>query len=145
MTLAFVLDPMLIYSSIWCTGTLSMKGRWPNTPLILFPQRPDCKSPSGQLVSFFHRIIAHRLTRISAIFAISFFWFGWTSFPSISIWAPLLSGLAFGWSVVWIFVSSSRPPRYPRLTLQSVGYVQLYHRCIPISCSIRTCRVNRMA
>lgn len=40
----------------------------------------------------------------SPIFALAFFWFGWTSYPSISLWAPLLSGLAMGFSVVWIFL-----------------------------------------
>lgn len=39
------------------------------------------------------------------IFALSFFWFGWTSYPSISFWAPMLAGLAMGFSVVFIFVS----------------------------------------
>ncbi|KAH8108013.1 MFS general substrate transporter [Cristinia sonorae] len=41
----------------------------------------------------------------SPIFAISFFWFGWTSYPSISFWAPMLAGLAIGFSTVWIFLS----------------------------------------
>lgn len=36
---------------------------------------------------------------------ISFFWFGWTSFPNISLWAPLLSGYIMGISVIFIFVS----------------------------------------
>lgn len=39
------------------------------------------------------------------IFAVGFFWFGWTSFPSVSYWAPLLSGLAFGISLMFLFVS----------------------------------------
>lgn len=39
------------------------------------------------------------------IFAVGFFWFGWTSFPSVSYWAPLLSGLAFGVSLMFLFVS----------------------------------------
>lgn len=39
------------------------------------------------------------------IFAISFFWFGWTSYPSISYWVPLLSGGAMGFSIVWIFLA----------------------------------------
>jgi len=39
------------------------------------------------------------------LFAISFFWFGWTSYPSISFWAPALSGLFMGCSVVWIFLA----------------------------------------
>ncbi|KAI5990857.1 MFS general substrate transporter [Pisolithus orientalis] len=38
-------------------------------------------------------------------FAIAFFWFAWTSYPSISIWAPLMSGLLVGWGVCWIFLS----------------------------------------
>lgn len=38
------------------------------------------------------------------LFAISFFWFGWTSFPSISLWAPLMAGLVMGFSIVLIFL-----------------------------------------
>ncbi|KAI0094961.1 MFS general substrate transporter [Irpex rosettiformis] len=37
-------------------------------------------------------------------FAISFFWFGWTSYPSISFWAPMMSSVFLGFSVVWIFL-----------------------------------------
>ncbi|KAH8102515.1 MFS general substrate transporter [Cristinia sonorae] len=37
-------------------------------------------------------------------FALSFFWFGWTSFPSISIWAPMMSGLVIGFTIIWIFL-----------------------------------------
>ncbi|KLO07586.1 MFS general substrate transporter [Schizopora paradoxa] len=37
------------------------------------------------------------------IFAISFFWFGWTSFPSVSYWAPLTAGFAIGVSTIMIF------------------------------------------
>jgi len=36
---------------------------------------------------------------------ISFLWFGWTSYPSVSIWAPLTSGYIMGISVVWIFLA----------------------------------------
>ncbi|KAK7468768.1 hypothetical protein VKT23_003269 [Stygiomarasmius scandens] len=39
------------------------------------------------------------------LFTISFFWFGWTSFPSISFWAPMLSGGMLGFSISWIFLS----------------------------------------
>lgn len=39
------------------------------------------------------------------VFAISFFWFGWTSYPSISYWAPMLSGLPMGFGITFINVS----------------------------------------
>lgn len=39
------------------------------------------------------------------MFVIVFFWFGWTSYPSISLWAPLMSGLFMGCSVIFIFLS----------------------------------------
>lgn len=38
------------------------------------------------------------------LFAISFFWFGWTSFPSVSFWVPLMSGLLMGFSIQLIFL-----------------------------------------
>lgn len=38
------------------------------------------------------------------MFAISFFWFGWTSYPSISYWAPMMAGLPLGFSIIWIFI-----------------------------------------
>ncbi|RXW15320.1 hypothetical protein EST38_g10533 [Candolleomyces aberdarensis] len=38
------------------------------------------------------------------LFAVSFFWFGWTSFPSISFWAPLSAGLLMGFSIQIIFL-----------------------------------------
>jgi hypothetical protein len=41
----------------------------------------------------------------SPFFAISFFWFAWTSFPTISFAVPMMSGLILGWSLLWIFVS----------------------------------------
>ncbi|KAH7912566.1 major facilitator superfamily domain-containing protein [Hygrophoropsis aurantiaca] len=37
-------------------------------------------------------------------FVVSFFWFAWTSFPSISLWAPMMSGLLLGWSICLIFL-----------------------------------------
>lgn len=40
-----------------------------------------------------------------ALFAISFFWFGWTSYPSISFWAPMLSGGCLGLALTLTFVS----------------------------------------
>ncbi|GBE85689.1 MFS general substrate transporter [Sparassis latifolia] len=37
-------------------------------------------------------------------FAISFFWFGWTSYPTVSFWAAMMAGLPMGWSIVYIFL-----------------------------------------
>ncbi|PCH34696.1 MFS general substrate transporter [Wolfiporia cocos MD-104 SS10] len=39
------------------------------------------------------------------MFAVGFFWFGWTSYPSISYWSPLMAGFLLGWSIVWIFLA----------------------------------------
>ncbi|KAJ8520098.1 hypothetical protein ONZ45_g3022 [Pleurotus djamor] len=38
------------------------------------------------------------------LYTISFFWFAWTSFPNISYWAPLTSGVLMGFSISWIFL-----------------------------------------
>ncbi|KAH8100002.1 MFS general substrate transporter [Cristinia sonorae] len=38
------------------------------------------------------------------MFPIAIFWFGWTSFPSVSFWAPVMAGFPVGFSVVWIFL-----------------------------------------
>ncbi|OAX37276.1 MFS general substrate transporter [Rhizopogon vinicolor AM-OR11-026] len=40
------------------------------------------------------------------LFAITFFWFGWTSYPSISYWAPIMSGVLTGLSACWIFLAA---------------------------------------
>lgn len=37
-------------------------------------------------------------------FVVAFFWFAWTSYPSISYWAPMLSGSLIGASLLLIFV-----------------------------------------
>ncbi|OJI88169.1 hypothetical protein ASPTUDRAFT_135621 [Aspergillus tubingensis CBS 134.48] len=37
---------------------------------------------------------------------ISLFWMGWTSYPSVSYWSPLIASVAFGFSVQGIFISS---------------------------------------
>ncbi|EKM55507.1 uncharacterized protein PHACADRAFT_173640 [Phanerochaete carnosa HHB-10118-sp] len=39
------------------------------------------------------------------LFAVSFFWFGWTSYPHVSFWAPMLAGGLLGFSIVWIFLA----------------------------------------
>ncbi|RPD64093.1 MFS general substrate transporter [Lentinus tigrinus ALCF2SS1-7] len=37
------------------------------------------------------------------IYTISFFWFGWTSYPTVSYWAPLTSGVPMGLAIVFLF------------------------------------------
>jgi len=39
------------------------------------------------------------------LYVVAFFWFGWTSYPSISLWAPLMSGYVLGFAINWIFLS----------------------------------------
>lgn len=39
------------------------------------------------------------------LMVISFFWFGWTCYASVSYWAPLLAALPLGLSVQFIFLS----------------------------------------
>ncbi|KAF7347942.1 putative mfs-multidrug-resistance transporter [Mycena venus] len=39
------------------------------------------------------------------LYVVAFFWFGWTSYPSISLWAPLMSGYVLGFAISWIFLS----------------------------------------
>ncbi|EIW63711.1 MFS general substrate transporter [Trametes versicolor FP-101664 SS1] len=38
------------------------------------------------------------------IYTISFFWFGWTSYPSVSYWAPLMAGFPMGFAIIWLFL-----------------------------------------
>ncbi|TRM61103.1 major facilitator superfamily domain-containing protein [Schizophyllum amplum] len=39
------------------------------------------------------------------LYAISFFWFGWTSYPSISYWSPMIAGGLMGCSICFLFMS----------------------------------------
>ncbi|OCH93210.1 MFS general substrate transporter [Obba rivulosa] len=39
------------------------------------------------------------------LFAVTFFWFGWTSFPTISFWAPMMAGMTLGLSVICLFLA----------------------------------------
>ncbi|EJT97844.1 MFS general substrate transporter [Dacryopinax primogenitus] len=39
------------------------------------------------------------------LFAISFFWFGWTSYPSISFWSPMMATFPLGIGITLIFLS----------------------------------------
>ncbi|THH17387.1 hypothetical protein EW146_g3402 [Bondarzewia mesenterica] len=46
------------------------------------------------------------MTMIGApIFALSFFWFGWTSYSSVSFWSPLMAGGVMGFGIFCIFLS----------------------------------------
>ncbi|KIP01757.1 hypothetical protein PHLGIDRAFT_38187 [Phlebiopsis gigantea 11061_1 CR5-6] len=46
----------------------------------------------------------HQAIIAAPIFAGAFFWFGWTSYPSVSFWAPMMAGGPLGFSIVWIFL-----------------------------------------
>jgi len=37
---------------------------------------------------------------------ISLFWMGWTAYPSISIWSPIIASVFFGYGAICIFVSA---------------------------------------
>jgi hypothetical protein len=37
---------------------------------------------------------------------ISLFWMGWTAYPSISIWSPILASVLFGYGVLSVFLST---------------------------------------
>lgn len=76
------------------------------------------------------------------VFAISFFWFGWTSYPSISFWAPMMSGIALGLSVVFIFVRQECGLLFCALSnaYRIAGYVQLHDRRVPL----RRCLCSRV-
>lgn len=37
---------------------------------------------------------------------ISLFWMGWTAFPSISYWSPLLAGTLFGYGILAVYIST---------------------------------------
>ncbi|KAG8904587.1 hypothetical protein FRB99_001505 [Tulasnella sp. 403] len=39
------------------------------------------------------------------LLVISFLWFGWTSYPSISLWAPMMSSFAMGLGTIYIFLA----------------------------------------
>lgn len=39
------------------------------------------------------------------LLAIAFFWFGWTSYSSISYWAPMMAGVLLAHATVWIFLA----------------------------------------
>ncbi|KAH9884674.1 MFS general substrate transporter [Cubamyces lactineus] len=40
----------------------------------------------------------------SPIYTISFFWFAWTSYPSVSYWAPLMAGFPMGFAIIFLFL-----------------------------------------
>ncbi|EMD36323.1 hypothetical protein CERSUDRAFT_115253 [Gelatoporia subvermispora B] len=41
----------------------------------------------------------------SPLYAIAFFWFGWTSFPHITVWGPLSGAFFLGFSSILLFLS----------------------------------------
>ncbi|GAA5880257.1 hypothetical protein JCM1840_003411 [Sporobolomyces johnsonii] len=41
----------------------------------------------------------------SPLFAVAFFWFGWTAYPHISIWSPILAVFLLGLTILYVFLS----------------------------------------
>lgn len=76
---------------------------------------------------------------------IAFFWQAWTSSPSISYWAPMMSGLFLGWSILWIMVSNlslrGQKVSFDSLLIDlcTVGTHQLHHRFLSLRCSLSPC------
>lgn len=68
------------------------------------------------------------------LFMLSFFWFGWTSYPSVSFWAPMLAGGCLGLALTLTFVSS-----LSLMCMKLIVYwglaelVQLYLGHVPLS------------
>lgn len=60
------------------------------------------QQPKGQRVPPEERLLPVMVAAPS--FAIAFFWFAWTSYPSISYWAPMMAGSVMGLSLLFIFV-----------------------------------------
>ena len=69
------------------------------------------------------------------LFIISIFWLGWTSYPSISIWVPMMAGLPLGISLVFLFVSAVVSEKYrpPDSSMTTARSNKLYHRYISAS------------
>jgi len=42
---------------------------------------------------------------LGPILAISMLWFGWTSYPWISLWAPVMAGFGTGVALIMLFLS----------------------------------------
>ena len=40
----------------------------------------------------------------ATIYTLSFFWFGWTSYPSVSFWSPLAASIPMGVAIVFLFL-----------------------------------------
>jgi len=43
---------------------------------------------------------------------VSILWMGWTSYPSISIWSPLIASVFFGYGILCVFITSYQVSRY---------------------------------
>ncbi len=78
----------------------------------------------------------HMTMYAAPVYAASFFWFGWTSSPSISFWAPMMAGYVMGFGISWIFVSASPPTTLSVASdVVHVAWLpQLHHRHILDDC-----------
>ncbi|KAF9520872.1 hypothetical protein BS47DRAFT_1357256 [Hydnum rufescens UP504] len=86
--------PLLVGSAIGCLMTLVYYD--PQYNALCDQYAPNPVPPEARLPSCI----------VGGVFlVISFFWFGWTSYPSISYWSPMIAGGAFGLGMQLIFLS----------------------------------------
>ncbi|KAF8342649.1 major facilitator superfamily domain-containing protein [Cantharellus anzutake] len=78
-----------------------------NCTLIVFVENPRYE----KLVDHYHPNPVPPEERLrpsivgSLLVTISFFWFAWTSFPSVNVWVPIMAGLPMGLSMIMLFIS----------------------------------------
>ena len=43
---------------------------------------------------------------VAPFLPIGLFWMGWTAYPSVSIWSPIVAGVPVGFAIIGIFIST---------------------------------------
>lgn len=76
--------------------------RWARQEIQRSKENSGLGSPSRLSPEFF---LWYAMIGAPAI-PVSFFWMGWTAFPHISIWSPVLSSVLFGCGILSVFIST---------------------------------------
>lgn len=63
---------------------------------------------------------------------VSLFWMGWTAYPSVSIWSPILASVLFGYGIIMIFISSYMYiiDSYEMYAASALTFVTLVRYCV---------------